>query len=381
MGYNPSLSLAEQQDEISADRSEYALLYTLDFGLGGKRHTLRMGHDTLDGDYLRAEKKHLTPDSSRRLDGRVRSEGQHLELTARFGGGVTVLAGYRRGSFDTRERRNAYRRVCDYENVYIPGLGLLPVETDCRDEWQTDATPGGKWRNEAATLGLTWQGGPALTIFASASKHFRNPNIDELMLASDTLRPQRGWTFEHGLRYGPSRRLQLSATLFSMRIEDEIYYGEEPDTHRTVNRNYEDVTRRLGAELELRWQPHDRVTLHGSFGYVKPTFAGSGADIPHVPRRTASAALDLALPGGAQWTLAGRHIGRRYDGNDLDNTQYRRLSSYTLWDTALRVTVGKARFALGINNLTNKAYSALGYSGTFYPMPGRTGYASVTMSF
>ena len=310
----------------------------------------------------------------------MRSEGRHLELTARFGGGFTVLAGYRHGSFKTRERRNAYKHVCDYKEVFIPGIGMLPVPDNCRDEWQTETTPGGKWTNEAATLGLTWQSSPALTIFASASKHFRNPNIDELMLASDTLRPQRGWTFEHGLRYGPDRRLQLSATVFSMRIEDEIYYGFDSRGEQR-NRNYEDVTRRLGAELELRWQPQDRIVLRGSFGYVKPTFAGSGADVPHVPRRTASLALDVTLPGRVQWTLAGRQVGRRYDGNDLDNTQYRHLSSYTLWDTALRVTVGRARFALGVNNLTDKAYSALGYSGTFYPMPGRTGHASVTLSF
>jgi outer membrane receptor protein involved in Fe transport len=166
-----------------------------------------------------------------------------------------------------------------------------------------------------------------------------------------------------------------------MRVRDEIYYGVEPSTNMAVNRNYDDITRRLGLELELRWQVHSRVALRGSFGYVKPTFVGSGTDIPHVPRRTASAAIDVTLPGQVYWTLAGSFVGRRYDGNDLDNTQYPRLPSYALLDTALRVKVGKAQAAFGIKNLANRAYSDLSYSGSLYPMSGRTFFGSVSMSF
>ncbi|MDR1461572.1 MAG: TonB-dependent receptor [Azoarcus sp.] len=387
MGYNPKLSIASQQSEIETDSAGYALFYTLDFDLAGQHHTLRAGHDISDGDYLRAENGRQTVESSKRLEGRVRSRGHYLELKSGLGAGFTLLTGYRKGSFETRERQRAYKNVCDYEYVVVPPGISIPVPINCRDEWQTETlqggklVQGGKWNNEAATLGLTWSN-PSLTVFASASSHFRNPNIDELMLASGTLRPQRGWTIEHGLRYRPNPKWQVSATVFWMRIEDEIYYGFEPAlNNQQVNRNYDDITRRLGGELELRWQAADRVGLRGSFGYVKPSFAASGADIPHVPRRTASAAIDVALPGKLQWTLAGRHVGRRYDGNDLDNTQYPRLSSYTTWDTALHGSFGNMHASLGINNLTNKAYSALGYSGTFYPMPGRTFYASLAMTF
>ena len=381
IGYNPLVPVSEQKNEIETDHVDYSLSYTLDFKIGQQRQSLRAGIEALDGDYLRAENGRQVVGASRRLDGRVRGRGAHLEINSGLGAGFTLQAGYREGRFETRERQNAYREKCDYQLVWVPPGIWLPIPINCRNEWQTDAKYGNKWKNEAATLGLNWRGIPSLTVFANASSHFRNPNIDELMLASDTLRPQRGLTLEHGIRYRHGRSLQLAATVFWMRIEDEIYYGVEPSTHRTLNRNYDDITRRLGLELELHWQAHDRVALRGGFGYVKPTFAGSGADIPHVPRRTASAAIDISLPGQVQWTLAGRHIGRRYDGNDLDNTLYPRLPSYTLWDTALRAKIGRAQIAFGINNLTNKVYSTLGYSGTFYPMPGRTFYGSASMSF
>ncbi|MDR2092416.1 MAG: TonB-dependent receptor [Azoarcus sp.] len=378
MGYNAGIPLDDQQSAIETDNAGYALLYTLGFDLFGQHHTLRAGYDLSDGDYLRAANGRHVPDNSSRIEGRVRSSGHYLELSAGFRGGFTLLGGYRHGRFETKGRQRDYKKECDY--VPVPGPPFV-IETNCRNEWQT--APGSvhdrDWHNEAATLGLAWRNA-ALTVFGSASSHFRNPNLDELALASSKLRPQRGWTLEHGLRLHPNPRLQLSATLFWMRIEDEIYYGEEPGGS-PVNRNYEDITRRLGGELELRWRPIERLTLRGGYGYVKPTFVQSGADIPHVPRHTGNIALDLGLPGGLQWTLAGRYTGQRYDGNDLDNTRYPRLPSYITWNTALHGTFGRARFGLGINNLTDSAYSALGYSGTFYPMPGRTFYASLALTF
>ncbi|MDR0564411.1 MAG: TonB-dependent receptor [Azoarcus sp.] len=388
LGYDPSQSASAQKNKeskIETDHVEYSLLYTLHFNLGREKQTLRAGYDALDGDYLRAENGHgrnVVVDQSKRLEGRVHSKAGYLELTSGLGAGLTLQGGYRQGRFQTNPRQSEYKKECDYQPTWVNPPGIwLPVPVNCRDEWKAVASHRNTWTDRASTLGLSWHGLPSLTVFASASSHFRNPNIDELMLASDTLRPQRGLTLEHGLRYHPNARLQLGATLFWMRTKDEIYYGEEPSTHQTVNRNYDDITRRFGIELEMRWQAHDRVALRGGFGYVKPIFVGSGADIPHVPRRTASASIDIALPGQVNWTLAGRYVGSRYDGNDIDNTQYPRLPSYTLLDTALRVKFGKAQVVLGISNLTNKVYSALGYSGSFYPMPGRTFYGAVSGTF
>lgn len=378
LGYNPLISTADQQGEIRTRRHEVHATYTQGFAFSGQTHSLRLGYDLLDGDYTRRENGRQVAENSTLLAGEVRSRGVYAELTASLSDTLTLTTGYRKSRFDTREKKHAYKRVCEY--ITVPPFPF-PFPVDCQNQWVNQSAHGAIWSNHSAGLGLTWQVNPATTVFGGFSQHFRSPNIDELMLAAATLQPQQGHTAEVGVRYAPYRRLHLAATLFRMETEDEIYFGVEPATGASVNRNYEDSTRRIGVELEGRWQAHPRLWLNASFGYIQPRFVGSGADIPHVARRTASAQAELTFPHGIRLTLAAHHVGRRFDGNDLDNTLYPVLPSYTVWDTALHVDLGAVQITAGVNNLTGKAYSALGYSGTFYPMPGRTAHIAASIAF
>jgi len=160
-----------------------------------------------------------------------------------------------------------------------------------------------------------------------------------------------------------------------MDVDDEIYYGEDPATSTIYNRNYEQSTHRRGIELEGRWRLGPAWLLAASGGYVQPRFA-NGADIPHVPRVTASARVEWAPRAGRLFTLSARHTGRRYDGNDQANGDFPMLPAYTVFDLAASWNIGEGEIGtgelkLGINNLFDKVYSTLGYSATYYPMPGR----------
>ena len=79
-----------------------------------------------------------------------------------------------------------------------PGPGVIlvpvnvPVQFNCVDAFRTQRRSGGTWNNRAFELGLTWEATKQFTAFASVSSHFRNPNFEELVIASDTLRPQTG---------------------------------------------------------------------------------------------------------------------------------------------------------------------------------------------
>lgn len=378
MGFNPLLSAEQQRGEIRTRRDEIHLAHLIDFELGQRKFSLRSGYDRLDGSYLRRENGRHVVDSSTALHGEVLSHGYYTQLTAGLGSTTALTLGYRDSRFATREREDRLQRVCEWIAIPFPPF-VMP--TNCSDRWQTTGRHQARWSNSAAELGLSWQPSSRLTLFAGGARHFRSPNIDELMLAADGLAPQRGTTVEGGMRYVAGRQGRVALTVFRMDVRDEIHYGVDPLTNQSVNRNHEAPTRRLGLELEARWQAHPRLRLDSSIGYVRARFLGRGTEMPHVPRLTASMQMELMLPHAIRWTVAGRHVGRRYDGNDLDNTLYPTLPAYTIWDSAVHARIGQFEISAGINNIADKAYSTLAYSGSVYPMAGRTAYIRISADF
>jgi outer membrane receptor protein involved in Fe transport len=169
--------------------------------------------------------------------------------------------------------------------------------------------------------------------------------------------------------------------VFEMRNKDEIHYGVDPVSGLSVNRNYERATRRTGAELEARWQATPRLGLSANLGYVLPRFEGSDADIPLVPRVTASVQAQWKVDTRSQWSIALRHVGKRYDGNDVSNRLWPQVPAYTVVDALWQLDLGQAELSLGINNLFNRAYSTLGYSASYYPMPERAVHARLRVSW
>lgn len=194
-------------------------------------------------------------------------------------------------------------------------------------------------------------------------------------MASADLRPQSGHTVEAGTRWSPDKKLELALTVFKIRNKDEIYYGADPASGLSVNRNYDLPTQRTGAEMEARWQATQSLALRANLGHLVPRFIGANADIPDVPRTTANLQGEWKLKDSLRWSAAARFVGPRFDGNDFTNTLYPKLPSYTVVDTAWRMDIApEVELAAGINNLFNRAYSTLAYSGTYYPVPERNFY-------
>ena len=213
------------------------------------------------------------------------------------------------------------------------------------------------------------------------SSHYRNPNFDELIVASDNLRPQTGRTYEIGARASPREDLEFSATGFYMKVNDEINFGIDPQTGLSVNRNFDQPTRRTGAELEARWRLHKAVVVRGNVGYVSAKFADTGAYIPLVPRTTANAEIQWSPRQWWQWLFSAHYISDRFDGNDFTNQQFAQLPSYLVCDTALRFQKGALQLSIGVNNIFNEVYSTVGYSATYYPMPERNYYVELRARF
>ncbi len=389
IGFDPARPRASQQSLIESTRRDLTAHYDQDVTAFGFSHRLSFGADWQSADYARSENGQFLLDSSTRRLGTVASSGIFGNVIARGPFGLSLNAGLRLDRFETGERDERFSRggcTTVSQTVLIdvdpgPGVSLVPVvvqsQVGCTNAYRVQAQQGGVWRNHGAELGVTWQPSAAFTAFTSVTQHFRNPNVDELLLAATHLGPQTGRTLEAGIRSIPNEHVELGVTAFRMDVDDEIYFGRDPVTGIGLNRNYERPTHRTGAEAELRWRISGATSLRANAAYVLPRFGGVDADIPLVPRFTASASVEHAWREWVRGSVSVRHVGRRFDGNDFINDRFPALESYTVCDAVVRFERDGAQVSFGVNNLFNEVYSTVAFSGTYYPMPARTFYVAL----
>lgn len=374
---------------LGSQGQELQAHYDASFRAWGQTHTLRAGLERHDADYGRDELVAGMPGTyAQRLDGSMRNTGGFIEAGFTLSPAWSLQAGLRRDRFETQVRNRTQGEVSCTERTEMtwidigpPGTPILiwgPVQVrDCLYGLVETHRGGGTWNNEGAELGLTWRVAEQWTAFAGYARHFRSPNLDELMKAADDLRPQHGRTWEAGVRHAGGPRLEWSVTAFDMRIAEEIYY----DAVQQINRNYESSTSRQGLELEGRWQALKVLALRGSLGYVHPRFDGQPGDIPLVPRYTAFAQLDWTLRPDWHGLFSARYVSERRNGSAYAESRFPDLPMYVVCDLALKGRWHGVQLAAGINNVFDRVYTTVAFASDVYPMPPRHAYLSATFSF
>ncbi len=392
IGFNPEAERENQINRIDTESRTVGVKYEYLLPQGERTHALVVGADFNDAVYLRQENGTQVPGSSKRRRGHIDERGYYGELTVQPWPALDLSIGYRSHRFDSAQTDRSLQRRCRIELVTqtviiqtpFGPLALpldLPVERDCVSAFELEAAERGRSRDEAWSLGANWALRPSLSIFVSAHQSFRNPNVDERLFATESLRAQRGRGLDAGLRFSPSPRLEIAAALFALDVDDEILFAEDANG-QALNRNLDRRTRRRGAELDLKWRPFDSLALRGNLGYVRPRIAGLDADIPLVPRVTANLGADWRIAQSLELTVSATHVGSRADGNDLKNALYPALPSYTTCDLSARWTPQRRiELFVGVDNLFNEIYSTVGYSATVYPMPERHAHAGIRLSF
>ncbi len=393
IGFNPAIPPDAQRSLIESKRGDLSVRYSVAVDAFGLPQKFEAGIDGQRADYGRSENGENIVGSSTRRVGRLASFGAWAGTTLSLSQTLALNAGVRGDWSDTREQSQNYasgdcQTVTTIVQVDVdpgPGVILVPVpvlqQVRCTDAYRTISSRDSSARNRGVEVGLTWQPTTRVTAFGSYTRNFRNPNVDELLLASADLRAQTGHTLEAGVRLGLGDSLEASATVFQMTIDDEIFYGRDPSTGLIVNRNSDLPTRRTGTELELRWRAHPTLTLRGSLGYVIARFEGPETYVPLVPRTTASTELLWSPREWLRGSFSARYVGSRYDGNDPNNNLYPVLPSYVVCDLAVRVPRGRWLWSAVVANLFDEVYSTIGYSATYYPMPGRSFYLEARYRF
>ncbi len=365
LGYTPLLSTEDQTDFIDERTDHLELNYSVKYNLWGREHRLILGSEFYNTDYLREDRKTSRKNSD-------------VERSAWFASAEWALpaelffsAGYRYSKFNGKFRTDTYQ----YFFNPVPPFNLL------YSDWVPGTEETKIWRNKAYNLGLTWLADKNTSIFASYAKSFRNPNVDELSLAADDLRPQEGYHFDVGARKQFGDLLEASLTLFRIKMKDEIYYGEDPDTGMQFNRNYDDDTLRRGIEAEVKLYPTDFLYLWCNYSYTSAKFEEKDTYVPLVPKHQLTVGGEWNITDALLLSVVGSYVSSKYDGNDQDNDLYRKVDAYTVVDAKLSYRYQGLTFFAGVNNMFSKLYSTVAYSETYYPMPTRNYYAGASWRY
>jgi iron complex outermembrane receptor protein len=249
---------------------------------------------------------------------------------------------------------------------------------------------------------LTWRIAEPLSLYASYSRGFRFPNVDEafgFFGFSPALVPQTSDAYELGAKLR-TRRAAANLSLYDMDVEDEIFLNPllpNPFVPFVVGTN-DNIgrVRHRGLELWANLRPWDWLELYGSYTLDDVKFARDAAThldgrrMPITPRHRGNVGLVVYLPYGFEAGANANYVGSRFATNDVRNQL--KLPSYASYDlrVAWRHPLPRG-FSLLVEgmayNVTDRRYvegggfSLFSPRVAFFPAPGRSYLASVWLEY
>ncbi|HEX8691749.1 MAG TPA: TonB-dependent receptor [Longimicrobium sp.] len=244
----------------------------------------------------------------------------------------------------------------DYDNH------LADVETG---RYRRPADTSVTYRHLSPKLGVTYEAGAALSVFASYADGFRAPSEGQLFRqgqAANTvgLEPVEAHSHEAGARGTLFGRVGWQLSAYRMRVENDILTLINPDgTRETTNAGrtlHRGLEAGLGAELPAgfradvsysrarhtyeEWRPREGVVFDGN-------------EIESAPRTLVSARLAKSVGEGrvmAEWQRIGSYW------MDAENTH--RYGGHALLNLHATLPVARSLELVGrVNNLTDRRYA------------------------
>jgi iron complex outermembrane receptor protein len=358
IGYSPLISEEDQTDTIDEDTKSLILGYSKEYNAFGLIHGFQCGIDSYVTEYVREERSR-----DQRKNSETKPVGGFVSNDWHLTEGLLFQWGYRYNEYRGRFREDLRR---SFEGI---------------KRWENGDITEKKLTRNVYDVGLVYTFRPETALFVGYATSFRIPNVDEFARADESLEPQQGRHTEIGGRSRIGELMECTVTLFHTGIEDEIYFGEDPLTGESFNRNYEEKTIRRGVETDVRIYPTDSMYLWGNYTYTEAKFEVKETFVPLVPMHKASVGVEWNILEPLVLSLTGIFVGSRFDGNDENNTRYDKLDGYTVLDGKLTFTHRGFKLFVGVNNILDELYSTTAYSESYYPMPTRNIYGGLEWRF
>ena len=208
----------------------------------------------------------------------------------------------------------------------------------------------------------------------SAGTGFKAPSLYELYGYSPNnfgsayrgnpdLDPEESSSIEAGVDYSfPDTAVTAGITLYHSRITNLIQVVYDPlfdSTSENVARAEID-----GAELHLRYEPTEKITLNLDYSYTDARNSTTGARLPRRPGQKATLTLDFMATSKLGLWMEVQYVGDRVDISPV-SYQNAPLDDYALINTGFSYELNRNTSFFGkIRNLADREYEPVaGYRG------------------
>jgi len=290
-----------------------------------------------------------------------------------------------------------YRQASPYIHTEFSPMSRLRLDAGVRYDasgyvydTKLDPIATGRWRRPADTtvrytrlspkVGATLDLSRNVNLYASYREGFRAPGQNQLFQqGSNTastvgLRPVMAKSFETGARGQAAGRFIYSASLYDMRIQNDILTILDAQGAQTTSNAGE--TRHRGVELSAGAMLTNQLRFDAAYSTSKQTYEEwtipvSGKNVSYAGKTIETAPHTLAnllltytpnvLNGGrvaVEWSQTGRYYG------DPENTQaYEGFNLWTLHGNYVIRNLGE--FFVRVTNLTNAKYAEVATYNAF----------------
>lgn len=256
-------------------------------------------------------------------------------------------------------------------------------------------------------VSLLYKPGRLQTVYASVSRGFSLPAIEETLTADGTInpdiKPENGYNFEVGGKFYLLRKtLYAEVSLYRMQIKDLLVAQRVGDDQYIGVNAGETLHQGVEALLKYNWQAGRLLSVApyvaASIGkYEFKEFVNNGTDysgneLTGVPKNKVNSGVLIEMPLGVYLSADYYYVGRlpMNDANTLYNDSYNLLNL----KAGYRFEVFKgftSHLSAGVNNVTDTKYASMvlvnatGVNGAapryYYPGLPVNYYANVSFSY
>jgi len=244
----------------------------------------------------------------------------------------------------------------------------FPLATQSSEKYSYD----GIWSPQLSVL---YKPSSLQTIYASVSRGFSLPSIEETLTAEGTInpniKPENGYNFEVGGKFYLANknlyaevsayRMQIKDLLVAQRVGDDQYVGVNAGEtlhegiEASINYNWQ-----LGTNFAL--QPYAAASI-GRYEFKEFLNNGvdySGNDLTGVPNNKINGGFMLHLPRGLYLSADYYYVDRLplNDANSLYNDSYNLLNAKAGWQFEILKGLN-THISAGVNNITNTHYASM----------------------
>ena len=285
-----------------------------------------------------------------------------------YGSPVTLAAAGTRSISENRQLGLYAQEHIKFDQHWVALLGARWDDTEA--EGRTTAVNGtvtpSQHKQEAMTYraGLIYLFDNGLAPYLSWTQSFQPQSGFDF--AGNAFDPTMGDQYEAGLKFEP-QGIDASLTVAVYELTREKVLSADPD-HANFSVQIGEVRSR-GVEVEGRANLIRNVDVIAAYGYTDAEITqsnnGDQGRVPtSTPRYTASLWLDYQWQGslnGLSTSAGVRNVGKSFSPDNSFT-----VSSYTVYDAALRYLFGRWRFALNVKNLLDENYVSACTFACFY---------------